>query len=305
MKKRFGILLAASLTALSLAGCGGSQNSTDTNGTTASAESESTQAQENADEAGQTEESQAETGELETIVVGASPAPHAEILKAAQEAMKAKGYNLEVREYTDYVQPNNALEAGDLDANYFQHLPYLEEFNAQHGTHLANAGAIHYEPFGIYAGKTTDLADLPDGAKVAVPNDVTNEARALLLLEEQGLITLKEGADLNATKNDIAENPKNLDILEIEAAQIPRSLQDVDIAVINGNYAIAAGLKVADALAAETADSLAAVTYQNVIAVREEDAEKDSIKALVEVLKSDEIKDFINETYQGAVVPVE
>ena len=237
--------------------------------------------------------------------MGASPAPHAEILKAAQEAMKAKGYNLEVREYTDYVQPNNALESGDLDANYFQHLPYLEEFNAQHGTHLANAGAIHYEPFGIYAGKTTDLAALPDGAKVAVPNDVTNEARALLLLEEQGLITLKEGADLNATKNDIAENPKNLDILEIEAAQIPRSLQDVDIAVINGNYAIAAGLKVADALAAETADSLAAVTYQNVIAVREEDAEKDSIKALVEVLKSDEIKDFINETYQGAVVPVE
>ena len=305
MKKRFGILLAASLTALALAGCGGSQNSTDTNGTTASAESESTQAQENADEAGQAEESQAETGELETIVVGASPAPHAEILKAAQEAMKAKGYNLEVREYTDYVQPNNALEAGDLDANYFQHLPYLEEFNAQHGTHLANAGAIHYEPFGIYAGKTTDLAALPDGAKVAVPNDVTNEARALLLLEEQGLITLKEGADLNATKNDIAENPKNLDILEIEAAQIPRSLQDVDIAVINGNYAIAAGLKVADALAAETADSLAAVTYQNVIAVREEDAEKDSIKALVEVLKSDEIKDFINETYQGEVVPVE
>lgn len=149
MKKRFGILLAASLTALALAGCGGSQNSTDTNGTTASAESESTQAQENADEAGQAEESQAETGELETIVVGASPAPHAEILKAAQEAMKAKGYNLEVREYTDYVQPNNALEAGDLDANYFQHLPYLEEFNAQHGTHLANAGAIHYEPFGI------------------------------------------------------------------------------------------------------------------------------------------------------------
>lgn len=316
MKKRFGIILAASLAALSLAGCGGSQTGTDTSATSA-AGAESTQAEEGGqaaadDEAaeGQAEENNADaageaSGELETIVVGASPAPHAEILKAAQEAMKAKGYNLEIREFTDYVLPNNALEAGDLDANYFQHLPYLEQFNEQNGTHLANAGAIHYEPFGIYAGKTADLAALPDGAKVAVPNDVTNEARALLLLEEQGLLTLKEGAGLTATKNDIVENPKNLDILEIEAAQIPRSLQDVDIAVINGNYAIAAGLKVSDALATETAESLAAVTYQNVVAVKEGNEEADGIKALIEVLKSDEIKEFMNETYQGAVVPVE
>ena len=304
MKKRFGILLAASLTALSLAGCGGSQNSTDTNGTTASAESESTQAQENADEAGQTEESQAETGELETIVVGASPAPHAEILKAAQEAMKAKGYNLEVREYTDYVQPNNALDTGDLDANYFQHKPYLDSFNAQNGTKLVSAGAIHYEPFGIYGGKVSSLDDLKDKAAVLVPNDVSNEARALLLLEAQGLIKLKEGVGLEATRNDIVENPKNLDIVEMEAAQLPRSLPDADIAVINGNYAIEAGLKVSDALATEDSQSLAATTYGNIVAVKEGEENSDAIKALVEALTSPEVKQFMEQRYEGAVVPL-
>ena len=219
--------------------------------------------------------------------------------------MKEKGYDLQIKEYTDYIQPNNALESGELDANYFQHLTYLNDFNEQHGTHLVSAGAIHYEPFGIYAGKTADLESLADGASVAVPNDVTNEARALLLLQDQGLITLADGAGLTATKNDIVDNPKNLEIVEIEAAQIPRSINDVDIAVINGNYAIDAGLKVADALAVESQDSLAVQNYPNVVAVREGDENKESIQALIEVLKSDEIKAFIETTYQGAVVPIE
>ena len=192
-----------------------------------------------------------------------------------------------------------------ISDSYFQHLTYLNDFNEQHGTHLVSAGAIHYEPFGIYAGKTADLESLADGASVAVPNDVTNEARALLLLQDQGLITLADGAGLTATKNDIVDNPKNLEIVEIEAAQIPRSINDVDIAVINGNYAIDAGLKVADALAVESQDSLAVQNYPNVVAVREGDENKESIQALIEVLKSDEIKAFIETTYQGAVVPIE
>lgn len=300
MKKTLSIILAASL-AWSLTACGGgSAQEAQTTAAAQETEKEAASQEESKDEA----ESPA-GGELTTILVGASPAPHAEILKAAQEKMKEQGYNLEIREYTDYVQPNNALEAGDLDANYFQHSPYLEQFNEQYGTKLVSAGTIHYEPFGIYAGKTADLSALADNAKVAVPNDVTNEARALLLLEAQGLLTLKEGAGLNATRNDIQDNPKNLEIIEIEAAQIPRSLQDVDIAVINGNYAIAAGLKVADALAVEASDSLAASTYGNVVAVREGDENADGIKALVEILKSDEIRKYIEDTYEGAVVPMD
>ena len=214
------------------------------------------------------------------------------------------GYDLEIVEYTDYVQPNNALESGDLDANYFQHKPYLDTFNEENGTHLVSAGAIHYEPFGIYAGKSDSLDELADGAEVLVPNDVTNEARALLLLQDQGLLTLKEDAGLTATINDITENPKNLDIVELEAAQLPRSLQDADIAVINGNYAIEAGLKVTDALAVEASDSLAAQTYGNVVAVREGDEESNKTKALMEVLTSDDIKEFIETKYDGAVVPL-
>ena len=197
------------------------------------------------------------------------------------------------------------MESGDLDANYFQHITYLEDFNAERGTHLVSAGSIHYEPFGIYAGKTASLEELADGAQVAVPNDATNEARALLLLEAQGLIKLQDGAGLAATKNDIVENPKNLDIVEIEAAQIPRSLSSVDVAVINGNYAIDAGLSVADALAVEASDSEAAEKYANVVAVQEGHENDPAIQALVEVLKSDEIKDFIETTYAGAVVPLD
>lgn len=312
MKKQLSILVAASLAAWTLTACQGQPD----NGTTAQAAAESSseaagetsdgEAKETAsEEAGETTKEGAEGGELPKILVGASPSPHAEILKEAQKLMLDKGYNLEIKEYTDYVQPNNALEAGDLDANYFQHYPYLEQFNEQYGTKLVSAGTIHYEPFGIYAGKTADLSALADKAKVAVPNDVTNEARALLLLEAQGLLVLKEDAGLNATRNDIVENPKNLEIIEIEAAQIPRSLQDVDIAVINGNYAIAAGLKVSEALAVEASDSMAATTYGNVVAVREGDENTEGIKALVEVLKSEEIRKFMEEKYEKAVVPMD
>lgn len=308
MKKSLTVILAASLTALSLAACGGSGAADTSRETTAVSQTEEAKTQETAKEETEEtkEEGSADASEEPSakIVIGASPAPHAEILKAAQDLLKEKGYELEIREYTDYVQPNNALEAGDLDANYFQHFPYLEQFNEQYGTKLVSAGTIHYEPFGIYAGKTADLSALADGAKVAVPNDVTNEARALLLLEAQGLIKLKEDAGLNATKNDIVENTKNLEIIEIEAAQIPRSINDVDIAVINGNYAISAGLKVSEALAVEASDSVAATTYGNVVAVREGEEETDAIKALIEVLKGDDIKKFMEETYEGAVVPL-
>ena len=196
-----------------------------------------------------------------TIVVGASVTPHAEIIEQVRDLLKAKGFELEIVEFTDYVMPNTALEDGDLDANFFQHKPYLDDFNANNGTHIVSVAAIHYEPFGIYPGKTASLEELADGAQIAIPNDGTNEARALLLLEAQGLIKLKEDAGMTATKIDIVENPKNLDIIEIEAAQLPRSLQDVDLAVINGNYAIQGGLSVGnDAIAAEDKDSLAAET---------------------------------------------
>ena len=242
--------------------------------------------------------------ELKKIVVGASPAPHAEILRAAADVLAEKGYELDIKEYVDYIQPNLALESGDLDANYFQHLPYLESFNEENNTKLVSAAAIHYEPFGIYAGKTASLDKLADGARVAVPNDTTNEARALLLLEAQGLIKLKEGADLTVTKNDIVENPKNLDLYEVEAAQIPRVVEDVDIAVINGNYAIEAGFKVSEALAAEDSESIAATTYGNVLAVREGHENDEAIQALVEALTSDEVKAYIESTYDGAVVPL-
>ena len=300
MKRSYLVTAAAAvLAALTLTACGGSKEET----TAAAAETTAEAAAEAADDAAEETEAEA-SGELVEIVVGASPAPHAEILAAAEPVLNEAGYTLKIVEYTDYVQPNLALEAGELDANYFQHGPYLEQFNEEQGTDLVSAGTIHYEPFGIYAGKTASLEELADGATVAVPNDTTNEARALLLLEAQGLLKLKEGAGLDATRNDIEENPKNLEILEVEAAQIPLSLQDVDIAVINGNYAIDAGLKVSDALAVEASDSEAAVTYGNVVAVRNGDENSDKTKALVEALKSDTVKEFIDETYAGAVVPM-
>ena len=250
--------------------------------------------------------SSAAAGDDKTITVGATPTPHAEILNAAKDALKAEGYTLNVVEFTDYVQPNTALVDGDLDANYFQHTPYLNNFNKENGTDLAAAFDMHYEPFGIYAGKTASIEELKDGASIAIPNDGSNETRALLLLQDAGLIKLKDGIDptSDATKLDITENPKNLDIQEIAAEQLPRSLADVDLAVINGNYAIEAGLKVTDALAVESSDSLAAQTYGNVVAVREGDEESDKTKALMEVLTSDDIKEFIETKYDGAVVPL-
>ena len=243
---------------------------------------------------------QAEAAEVK---VGASPTPHAEILKAAVPLMKARGHELKIVEYADYVQPNMALDAGELDANYFQHQPYLSDFNKEKGTKLVSIASVHYEPFGIYAGRTKSLKDLKNGAVVAVPNDTTNEARALLLLQSNGLIKLKDGAGLPATRRDIVENPKKLKIEELEAAQLVRSLPDVDFATINGNYAILGGLKVKDALAAETADSIAATTYANILAVREGDEQRPELKDLAEVLKSDDIKKFMNDKYEGAVVP--
>lgn len=240
------------------------------------------------------------------IKVAASATPHAELLEQAKPLLEEKGYDLEVTVFDDYVQPNEVVESGDFDANYFQHIPYLDSFNAEKGTHLVNAGGIHYEPFGIYPGTKSSLDEVAEGDSVAVPNDTTNEARALLLLQDNGLITLKDGAGLEATVNDIAENPYNLEIVELEAAQVPRVVDEVAFVVLNGNYALEAGYSVAkDALAYESSDSEAAKTYVNVIAVKEGNESSDKIKALVEVLKSDEIKNYIADTYDGAVIPFE
>lgn len=239
-----------------------------------------------------------------TVTVAASTAPHAEILEQCKEAMAEKGYTLDIRVMDDYVTPNVATDDGDVDANYFQHQPYLDQFNAEKGTKLVTVAKVHYEPYGIYAGTCDSLEALPDGAVVAVPNDATNEARALLLLEANGLITLADGAGLTATKNDITDNPKNLDIREMEAALLPTVLDEVAFAVINGNYAISSGLKVADALAVENAASEAAQTYANVLVVKEGNEALDKIKALVEVLQSDAVRTYINDTYAGAVVPI-
>ena len=292
MKKK--VFLAATLLGLSLLTACGSQKKAESSASGDSSAAGSSEAGSSA---------AAATGD-KVITVGASPSPHAEILEAAKAALKAEGYELKVVEYTDYVQPNLALESKSLDANYFQHLPYLENFNKERGTKLVSVAAIHYEPFGIYAGKSKDLKSLPDGAKIAVPNDVTNEARALLLLADQGLITLKDNTDINATKQDIVENPHNIEIVEVEAAQVPRSLQDVDFGVVNGNFAIASGLNVADALATEAADSVAAKTYANIVVVREGDENSEKTQALVKALTTAEIKQFIENKYKGAVVPI-
>lgn len=238
------------------------------------------------------------------ITVGASPSPHAEILKAVEDEIKSAGYELKVVEYNDYVQPNVALSEGDLDANYFQHKPYLDNYNQENGTDLVSAVAIHFEPMGIYAGKSSDIKNVPDGAKIAVPSDATNEARALLLLQDQGVLKLKDGAGLEATKNDIAENPHNVEFVEVEAASVPRTLQDADFGVINGNYALSAGLDTTATLASEGVDSEAAKTYANIVAVRKGEDATEKTKALVAALTSDTAKKFIEDTYKGSVIPV-
>ncbi|HJA62780.1 MAG TPA: MetQ/NlpA family ABC transporter substrate-binding protein [Candidatus Intestinimonas stercoravium] len=288
MKKLVSLLLTGALTAGLLAGCSGSgSGATDTPAPESSAPVE-------------------ESTSLEgtTITVGATPAPHAEILEVVKELLAEQGITLDIREFDDYILPNQAVEDGSLDANYFQHITYMDNFNVEYGTHLVSAAEVHYEPFGIYAGKTASLDQLADGAQIAVPNDTTNEGRALLLLQEQGLITLTEDCGLEATKDDIAENPHNYEIVELEARLLPTTLQDVDVAVINGNYAIDAGLKVSDALAIESADGTAAQAYVNVLAVEEGREDDPAIQALAAALCSQEVKDFIDETYEGAVVAV-
>lgn len=283
MKKTIAAILAGALCLTALTACGGSKT-----------------------DSSAADSSSAAAGDDKTITVGATPTPHAEILNAAKDALKAEGYTLNVVEFTDYVQPNTALVDGDLDANYFQHTPYLNNFNKENGTDLAAAFDMHYEPFGIYAGKTASIEELKDGASIAIPNDGSNETRALLLLQDAGLIKLKDGIDptSDATKLDITENPKNLDIQEIAAEQLPRSLADVDLAVINGNYALQAGLKVADALAIEDASGDAAQTYANIIAVRAGDETSEKTLALVKALQSDAVKTFIADSYNGAVVAI-
>lgn len=287
MKKLISLLLSGVLACSLLTACGGN------NGGTAETKAPETNAP-------------AETASLEgtTLKVGATPAPHAEILEIVKDLLAEQGITLEIMEYNDYVQPNNAVEDGSLDANYFQHITYMNNFNEEYNTHLVSVADVHYEPFGLYAGKTASLDALADGAQIAVPNDATNEARALLLLEQEGLITLKADAGITATVNDIESNPKNLQIVEMEAAQLPLRLSDVDMAVINGNYAIDAGLKVADALAVEAADGAAAEAYVNVLTVKEGRENDPAIQALADALKSDAVRDFIDTTYAGAVVAV-
>ena len=238
-----------------------------------------------------------------TITVAATPSPHAEILNnAVKPLLEKEGYTLEVKEFTDYVQPNTVTEEGEVDANYFQHITYLNNFNEEKGTHLVSVADVHYEPFGLYPGKTKSLDALADGATVAVPNDATNEARALLLLQDAGLITLKDDAGINATTTDIVSTPNNLQLKEVEAATVPNIVADVDIACINGNYAILGGLKVADALAVEAADSAAATTYANILAIRTGDEKRPELQALYKALCSDKIKEFMKTKYEGAVL---
>lgn len=239
-----------------------------------------------------------------TITVGATPSPHAEILEVIKDALAEDGWALEIKEFNDYVLPNTAVEEGQLDANYFQHVKYMNNFNEENGTHLVSVAGIHYEPFGIYAGKCDSLDALPDGAKIAVPNDATNEARALLLLEQAGLITLKEGVGIAATKDDIVDNPHDYELYEVQAELVPTVLKDVEIAVINGNYALGAGLKVADALAVEAKDGTATDYYQNILCVKEGNENSEKTQALIKALKSDAVRNYINETYNGAVVPL-
>ena len=282
MKKKLLALLLGLTLGLSLAACGGSADDS------------------GAADDGAATEAGSDAAETVTLTVAASPTPHAEILNQCVPILAEQGIELVVNEYSDYVVPNTAVEDGDEDANYFQHLPYLEEFNETRGTHLVSVAGVHIEPMGIYAGRVSSLEDLPDSAVIAVPNDATTEGRALLLLEAQGLITLDDSSNLTATPNNIVDNPKNLEFQELEAATIPSVLADVDLAVINSNYALGAGLNpTTDALAIESSDS----PYVNVLVVKEGNENNEAIQALVDALHSDTIRDYITETFDGAVVP--
>ena len=284
MKKKLLALLLGLTLCLSLAACGG-----DTGDTTEDTAGDTT-----------TEDTAGDTAETVTLTVAASPTPHAVILNECVPILAEQGIELVVNEYSDYVVPNTAVEDGDEDANYFQHLPYLEEFNETRGTHLVSVAGVHIEPMGIYAGRVESLEDLPDGAVIGIPNDPTNEGRALLLLEAQGLITLDDSSNLSATPNNIVDNPKNLQFEEIEAQTLPSSRPDLDLAVINSNYALGAGLNpTTDALAIESSDS----PYVNVLVVKEGNEENEAVQALVEALHSDTIREFIETEFDGAVVP--
>lgn len=298
MKNRvIAVLAASTLAAGILAGCGSSSADTKTADTAATEAAATT-------EAATTEAAPADGDNV--IKVAASQTPHSEILAAVKDLLAEEGYDLEVTVFEDYVQPNNVVESGEFDANYFQHVNYLNSFNEENGTHLAIAdnGKIHYEPFGIYGGTKTSLDDIADGDAIAIPNDTTNEARALLLLQQEGLIKLNDGVGVTATVNDVAENPHNLELVEVEAAQVPKQLPSVAFGVINGNYALEAGLNVAtDALATESAEGDAIQQYVNVIAVKEGNESSAKIKALTDALHSETAVKYINDNYQGAVVP--
>lgn len=242
-------------------------------------------------------------GDDKKLIVGATAAPHAEILEQAKPLLAEKGYTLEITVFDDYVLPNTALAEGDLDCNYFQHFPYLDGFNEKNGTKLVSAGNVHYEPLGVYPGKTAALADIADGAQIAIPNDGSNEARALYLLEAQGLITVNHEAGFAATPLDVTDNPHNIAFVEMDADKLPSAVGDVDFAVINGNYAIASGIN-GTVLVTEDAAGESAQTYANIIAVREGDQNNPAVLALLEVLHSEEIESFIREKYQGSVVPI-
>ena len=297
-KKVIALIAVAALSVSALTGCGSNETAAQTSEAAATTANQETAAQTT-----EATESKEVADTDTTIKVAASAVPHAEILEAAKPLLAEQGYTLEIQIFDDYVQPNLVVESGDFDANYFQHIPYLESFNEEKGTHLVNAGGIHYEPFGLYPGTETSLDNI-DNATIAVPNDTTNEARALLLLQDNGYITLKDGVGLTATTKDIVENPHNITFVELEAAQVPRTLPEVSFGVLNGNYAMEAGLTVADdALLFESADSEAAATYVNVIAVKEGNENLPKIKALVDTLKSDEIKQYINDNYNGGVIP--
>lgn len=276
-KKIIALAAAAALT-LSLAACSGNNSSSTADNSSSDASST-------------------------VIRVGASPSPHAEILEFAKDQLAAKGYELEIVEFTDYVMPNVALYEGDLDANFFQHTPYLDNYNEQNGTDLVSACKVHFEPMGLYSETLTSVSDVAEGSKVGVPNDPTNEARALNLLEAQGLIKLREGAGLNATPLDIEENPLNLEFVELEAAQLPRNLSEFAIAAINDNYAIEAGI-LDKVIVNEAADSESAQEYANILAVQSGELETDKTKALVEALTSDETREFINTQYEDQFIPV-
>ncbi|MBR4948479.1 MAG: MetQ/NlpA family ABC transporter substrate-binding protein [Clostridiales bacterium] len=249
-------------------------------------------------------EAQADVQANVTLRVGANVTPHSEILEVAKPILAEQGITLEIVVLEDSITPNTGVIEGSLDANYFQHVPYLEQFNQENNSDLVSVGAVHYEPFGVYAGRTKDLSELPDGAIVAVPNNVTNEARALLLLAQEGIITLKDGAGITATVEDIIDNPKNIQFKELAPEQLVAALPDVDVAVINGNYAIEGGLHVSQALAVEANDGLAAQTYGNIIATSADKANDPAIAKLVEVLQGPEVAAYINATYDGAVVPL-